>query len=74
MMSNNLGFRQLPVEGDNPISQNDEGKLIIFIYLLVHSGAAKPPPFLPFFAVRHAPPFQSCPASVTGQTLGFYIY
>jgi len=45
MMSNNLGFRQLPVEGDNPISQNDEGKLIIFIYLLVHSGAAMPPPF-----------------------------
>jgi len=40
-------------------------------YWLAPSGAAKPSPF---FAVRHAPPFCSCHASVTGQTLGFYIY
>jgi len=37
---------------------------------------AKLPPFLLFlyFAVCHAPlPFHSCHASMTGQTLGFYI-
>jgi len=36
---------------------------------LARSGAAKPPPFLLYFAVRHTPRFHS----VTGQRLGFYI-
>jgi len=51
--------------------------LWFYKYQLARSGAAKPPPFLPFFTVfchsPRPPPFRSCHASVTGQTLWFYI-
>jgi len=46
------------------------------IRILARSGAAKPPPFLPFFTVFRrspCPPLRSCHASVMGQMSGFYI-